>query len=97
MAHPAPPRPADPGEGMPTLPRQLPPTASGGPPPASRAAARPARPVPHFQAPGRGPVRARRRSVVQPWMVIVAIILAAAVAGVIIALSGPNVAVLRGK
>jgi hypothetical protein len=33
----------------------------------------------------------------QPWMVIVAIILAAAVAGVIIALSGPNVAVLRGK
>ncbi len=97
MPHPGPPRPADPSDGMPTLPRQLPPIASGGPPPASRAAARPARPVPHFQAQGRGPVRARKRSILQPWMVIVAIILAAAVAGVIIALSGPNVAVLRGK
>jgi serine/threonine protein kinase len=92
MPHPGPPRPADPSEGMPTLPRQLPPVASGPPP-----AARPARPVPHFQAPGRARVRTRKRSILQPWMVIVAIILAAAVAGVIIALSGPNVAVQRGK
>jgi serine/threonine protein kinase len=92
MPHPGPPRLADPSDGMPTLPRQLPPVAAGPPP-----AARPARPVPHFQAPGRGRVRTRKRSLLQPWMVIVAIILAAAVAGVIIALSGPNVAVQRGK
>jgi serine/threonine protein kinase len=97
MSHPGPPRPADPHEAMPTLPRQLPPIAPGAPPPTARAAARPARPVPHFQAPGRGRVRARKRSILRPWMVIAAIILAAAVAGVIIALSGPNVAVMRGK
>ena len=97
MPHPGPPRPADPNEGMPTLPRQLPPMAPGAPPPAAQAAARPARPVPQSQAPGRRPVRARRRSLLRPWMVIVAIILAAAVAGVIIGLSGPNVAVQRGK
>ncbi|HEX3473844.1 MAG TPA: serine/threonine-protein kinase [Kofleriaceae bacterium] len=97
MSHPSPPRPADPHEAMPTLPRQLPPIAPGAPPPAARAAVRPARPMPHVQAPGRGRARARRRSILRPWMVIVAIILAAAVAGVIIALSGPNVAVLRGK
>jgi eukaryotic-like serine/threonine-protein kinase len=96
MSHPGPPRPADPHEAMPTLPRQLPPIAPGAPPPA-RAAARPARPVPHVQAPSRGRARARKRSILRPWMVIVAIILAAAVAGVIIALSGPNVAVMRGK
>jgi serine/threonine protein kinase len=97
MSHPGPPRPADPHEAMPTLPRQLPPIAPGAPPPTARAAARPARPMPHFQAPGRGRVRARKRSILRPWMVIAAIILAAAVAGVIIALSGPNVAVMRGK
>jgi len=100
MPHPGPPRPADPGEGMPTLPRQLPPVgapiARPGAFAAPGAAARPARPVPHFQAPGRGP-RTRKRSILQPWMVIVAIILAAAVAGVVIAMSGPNVAVQRGK
>ncbi len=89
MPHPGPPRPADPSEVMPTLPRQLPPVAPS--------AARPARAVPHFQAPGRGQARARKRSLLQPWMVIVAIILAAAVAGVVVALSGPNVAVQRGK
>jgi serine/threonine protein kinase len=102
MPHPGPPRPADVNEAMPTLPRQLPPAApgspSGGPPGgARRAGARPGRQVPHFQAPGRGSSHARKRSVLQPWMVIVAIILAAAVAGVIVAMSGPNVAVQRGK
>ena len=53
-------------------------------------------PVPHFQAPGRGRAR-RRRSFLRPWMVIVAIILAASIAGVIIAMSGPNVSVQHGK
>jgi serine/threonine protein kinase len=91
--HPGPPRPADPHEALPTLPRQLPPIAPGAPPPPARQG----RSVPHFQAPGRGRARARKRSMLRPWMVIVAIILAAAVAGLIIALSGPNVAVLRGK
>jgi hypothetical protein len=94
MPHPGPPRPADANEAMPTLPRQLPPVASRGSP---GAAARPGRQVPHFQAPGRGSSHARKRSLLQPWMVIVAIILAAAVAGVIVAMSGPNVAVQRGK
>jgi eukaryotic-like serine/threonine-protein kinase len=92
MPHPGPPR-IDPHEAMPTLPRQLPPMAPGAPPPT----ARPAQPMPHFQAPSRGRVRARKRSILRPWMVIVAIILAAAVAGVIIGLSGPNVPVMRGK
>jgi hypothetical protein len=102
VSHPGPPRPADPSDVMPTLPRQLPVAAplsaprvpQGGAP---RAAARPDRQVPHFQAPSRGSSHARKRSVLRPWMVIVAIILAAAVAGVIVALSGPNVAVQRGK
>jgi serine/threonine protein kinase len=103
-SHPGPPRPADPSDAMPTLPRQLPVAASAasatpGVPQGGRArvAAQPGRQVPHFQAPSRGSSHARRRSVLRPWMVIVAIILAAAVAGVIVALSGPNVAVQRGK
>jgi eukaryotic-like serine/threonine-protein kinase len=85
MPHPGPPRPTDPREGMPTLPRQLPPAAS-----------QPAGPMPHFQAPGRRRAHARKRSLLRPWMVIVAIILAAAVAGVIVA-TGPSVAVQHSK
>ncbi|HEX3762503.1 MAG TPA: protein kinase [Kofleriaceae bacterium] len=81
--HPGPPR-TDPADALPTRPRQLP-----------AATARPAQPMPQ-RAPGR-PGRARKRSFLQPWMVIVAIILAAAVAGVIVAMSGPNVTVQHSK
>jgi len=83
-AHPGPPR-TDPADALPTRPRPLPP-----------ATARPAPPAPHIRAPRR-PAPARRRSFLRPWMVIVAIILAAAVAGVIVAMSGPNVTVQHGK
>jgi hypothetical protein len=68
---------------MPTMPRQLP-----GPPQAVQ--------VPHFQAPvRRGPPA--KKKFLRPWMVIVAIVLAAAVAGVVVAMSGPDVAVQHGK
>jgi serine/threonine protein kinase len=87
LGHPRPPsspsshEPADPRDLLPTMPRQLP-----GPP-------RPAQ-VPDVQPPVRPRSRARRRkSVLRPWMVIVAIVLAAAVAGVVVAMSGPDVAV----
>jgi len=53
--------------------------------------------VPHLPAPVRYPPQIRRRSFLRPWMVIVAILLAAAVAGVVIAMSGPDVAVQHGK
>lgn len=79
------------------------------PPPSSHPAPRPAdprdamptqprpQPVPHFPAAGRAEAHARKRSLLQPWMVFVAIILAAALAGVIVAMSGPDVAVQRSK
>jgi serine/threonine protein kinase len=43
------------------------------------------------------PEPARRRWLIRSWMVIVAIVIAAAVAGMIVAMSGPDVSVQRGK
>jgi hypothetical protein len=55
----------------------------------------------HFSPPVRQdtpvPPAVHRRSLIRPWMVIVAILIAAAVAGMIVAISGPDVAVQRGK
>ncbi|HEX7842472.1 MAG TPA: protein kinase [Kofleriaceae bacterium] len=93
--------PVDASDVMPTQPRQLPPMVPG--PMAARPGALPMQPVPRprqvpqFQAPSRGGSQVKRRSFLRPWMVIVAILLAAAVAGVVIAISGPNVAVQHGK
>ncbi|TMQ12788.1 MAG: serine/threonine protein kinase [Deltaproteobacteria bacterium] len=53
--------------------------------------------VPHLQAPSRAGSQGKKRSFLQPWMVIVAIILAAAAVGVVIAMSGPDVAVQHSK
>jgi serine/threonine protein kinase len=53
--------------------------------------------VPQLPAPVRYPPQIRRRSFLRPWMVIVAILLAAAVAGMVIAMSGPDVAAQHGK
>jgi hypothetical protein len=53
--------------------------------------------VPHLPAPVRYPPQIRRQSFLRPWMVLVAILLAAAVAGVVIAMSGPDVAAQHGK
>jgi serine/threonine protein kinase len=96
--HPAPMPPPrdsqDPRDLLPTLPRPLPPA----PPP------QPSQ-VPHFQAPVRRGSAAKNakkkpKSFFRPWMVIVAILVAAAVAGVVVAMSGPNVgpdASMHGK
>jgi serine/threonine protein kinase len=78
--------PADPSDVMPTQPRQQPPM----PVPPSPGVLE-SRWVPHLAAPSRVRSQGKKRSFLQPWMVIVAIILAAAVAGVAIALSGPDV------
>jgi serine/threonine protein kinase len=91
-AHPAPPRPPDPAEVVPTQPRSLPRPPAAAPSPAPARA-----PEPQFQGASRGEAQAVKRSFVRPWMVIVAIILAAAVVGVIIALSGPDVAMQHSK
>jgi eukaryotic-like serine/threonine-protein kinase len=84
----------DPLEVMPTKPRSLP----RPPAPPSVAAPAPAQ-RPRAQPTTRDDSQARKRSFafVKPWMVIVAIILAAAVAGLIVAMSGPDVAVQRAK
>jgi serine/threonine protein kinase len=86
---------------MPTLPRQPPPMPPGPMPPSSAKQPSPraarSRQAPQFQAPSRGRSQARKRSFLRPWMVIVAILLAAAVAAVVVAISGPNVAEKRGK
>ena len=74
----------DPRDLLPTMPRQLP-----GPPQPMQ--------VQHFQAPPSRGSQSKKRSFLRPWMVIVAIVLAAAVAGVVIAVSGPDVAVQHGK
>jgi serine/threonine protein kinase len=57
------------------------------------------RQVPQFpaQAPARSQAKPRRKSLLRPWMLIVAILLAAAVAGIVIAVSGPDVAVQPAK
>jgi hypothetical protein len=59
------------------------------------------RQVPHFPAPAPSALdsqaRPRRRSFLRPWMLIVAILLAAAVAGIVVAMSGPDVAVQHAK
>jgi hypothetical protein len=89
----------DPGDTMPTSPRPLP--ALAGPLAPSPPAPNPlqSRPVPHFPAPGpvRSQAKPRRKSLLKPWMLLVAILLAAAVAGIVVAMSGPDVAVQRGK
>ena len=102
----------DPRELMPTLPRQLPslPQAMPGPPRPMSGAPRPmsgqpqmmsgqpqVMPGPYVQAPARRGSQVKKRSFFRPWMVIVAIVLAAAVAGVVVAMSGPHVAVQHGK
>jgi serine/threonine protein kinase len=95
--HPTPPRASpvsapsagshDPRDVLPTRPRSLP----------TVPARHLARPVQHFQAPVRQGSQLRKRSFIKPWMVIVAIVLAAAVAGVVVAMSGPDVAVQHSK
>ena len=102
----------DPRELMPTLPRQLPslPQAMPGPPRPMSGAPRPmsgqpqmmsgqpqVMPGPYVQAPARRGSQVKKRSFFRPWMVIVAIVLAAAAAGVVVAMSGPHVAVQHGK
>jgi serine/threonine protein kinase len=72
-------QPVDPRDLLPTRPRALP----GAPQPGA---------VPHFPAPVRRGSHARARLFIRPWMVVVAIIVAATVAGIIVALSGPDVA-----
>jgi len=79
----------DPRDLMPTIPRPMSqpmqvarfPTPLPVPPPAPRGT----------QA------RAKKKSAVRPWLLIVAILLAAAVAGVVVGMSGPDVAVQHGK
>jgi serine/threonine protein kinase len=58
---------------------------------------RPGQAAPYVQASSQTESQARKRSFLRPWMVIVAIILAAAVAAVIVAMSGPDVALRHGK
>jgi serine/threonine protein kinase len=77
-------------EVMPTQPRSLPRLPSSASPPARVQR-------PRVQPTTRDDSQARKRSFVKPWMVIVAIILAAAVAGLIVAMSGPDVALQRAK
>jgi hypothetical protein len=105
---PVPPGPSDPGDAMPTQPRQPPPM-----PPVQMQPMKPMPPMPPMNVPpspavlqarrapqlpsSRDRSQGKRRPFLQPWMVIVAIILAAAVAGVVIAMSGPDVAVQRSK
>jgi len=54
-------------------------------------------PVQAIPPPVRRGSQARKRSFIKPWMVIVAIVVAAAVAGVVVAMSGPDVTVQHGK
>ena len=87
-----PPGPATPSPDITTTPRAAPAPASprSGPQPAPVAAAPRRRPrASHPPAPG-------RRGGLRPWMVIAAILVLAGVAGVIVAMSGPAVAV-QGK
>jgi serine/threonine protein kinase len=83
-----------------------PPVAAQHPPPPradpievqpTRPRHRPGARVAHAQLSKQAESQARRRSFLRPWMVIVAIILAAAVAAVIVAMSGPDVALRHGK
>jgi hypothetical protein len=53
--------------------------------------------VPRFPAPVRRGSQPRKKSLIRSWMVIVAIVVAAAVAGMVVAMSGPDVAVQHGK
>jgi serine/threonine protein kinase len=75
----------DPSEMLPTAPRQV-----------SAPVAQPTQ-VPHFPAQVRQAPPAKKRGFFRPWLVIVAIILAAAVAGIVVAMSGPDVGVQHGK
>jgi hypothetical protein len=83
-------RPTDPRDLMPTIPR--PPPVPRAPSPQPTPVSQPVVPV------ARGAqARAKKKSAVRPWLMIVAILLAAAVAGVVVAMSGPDVAVHHGK
>jgi len=66
------------------------------PMPAPTVAPRAPAPAPPDHAPVR-PNAPKRKSFLQSWMVIIAILVAAAVAGVVVAMSGPDVAVQHGK
>ena len=89
------------------MPQAMPmPQAMRGPQAMPGAQAMPPRPMPgvpqtmlgpHIQAPSRRGSQVKKRSFFRPWMVIVAIVLAAAAAGVVVAMSGPSVAVQRSK
>lgn len=76
--------PGDASDALPTMPRQLPAYPQAGQ-------------VPHFQAPADRRSPTKHTGVIRPWMVILAIVLAAAVAGVVIAMSGPDVAMEHAK
>ena len=93
---PAPPPPMPMPMPMPMMP---PPMATiAGPPPAP--AARPSRkhdPTAYVRQAPSGSVTSRRRGFFRPWMVVILILIAAGVAGVLVAMSGPNVPVQQGK
>jgi serine/threonine protein kinase len=77
----------EPRDVMPPRPRPLPPAMPSAMP----------SPPAAFPSTSRSESQVKRRSFLQPWMVIVAIILAGAAVGLIIAMSGPDVAVQHGK
>jgi eukaryotic-like serine/threonine-protein kinase len=72
-------QPVDPRDLLPTRPRSLPGAQQ--------------RQVPHFPAPARRESHARAKLFIRSWMVIVAILVAAAVAAIVVAMSGPDVEV----
>ena len=79
----------DPRDLMPTIPRPL-----SQQMPAARLPAPLAVPAPAARA---SQATAKKKSAVRPWLLVVAILLAAAVAGVVVGMSGPDVAVQHSK
>lgn len=53
--------------------------------------------VPQNQVAERRGTPVKKKPFLRPWMVIIAIVIAAAVAGVIVAMSGPDVAAVHSK
>jgi len=82
------PEPTDPRDLVPTTRRPLPLASESQPVP-----------IPQIPAPVQreSQAKAKKKSRLRTWLVIVAILLAAAVAGVVVAMSGPDVAVHHGK
>ncbi len=78
----------NPDELIASLPQRFPSTPPGPIPTPARASK---------QKPRRATSAARRKSKLRPWMVILAILLLAGVAAMIVAMSGPDVAVQQGK